>query len=211
MDQIPAEKKRRRRPAQIILEPSEHTRNTRKLVPVANEGLKILNPTGKTAEDYSEESKKRTNRLRYQRMYGHMELAAQALALGTTQRMAAKYAGVTERQIKKYYADGDFRVRIEELRTVLASRIRGKLLRELNRRTNSQMLKNMDLLDVLRIFDRITTGGKGVHIEGDVNVNQNQYDTILQQIFAANSDGQGEDFPGYGDQSLRLPSGDSQE
>jgi hypothetical protein len=217
-DQDEVQRRRKRSPAQIILEPGEQTPVTRRVTPSANQGLRLLNPTGKDAADYMAEAEakpigsvKKTTRVRYQRMAGHMEMAAQALAVGTTQRMAAKYAGVTERQIKKYYADPDFRVRIDELRQVLASRIRGKLIRELNRRTNKSMLQNMDLLDVLRIWDRITTGGKGVHIEGDVNIQQNQYDGILQQIFAVNSEGEGEDFPSYGDPSLRLPSGDPQE
>ena len=123
--------------------------------------------------------------------------------------MAAKYAGVSPRQIKKYYTDADFRTRIEELRSLLASRLKGKILRELNRRMTGAGLKEMDLLDMLRVFDRVTVGGKGmaINVEGDINVSQ--YDTILAALFAPNSSPNGGDFPGYEPEDVSLPSGDS--
>lgn len=168
-------------------------------------GLRVLNPSGKDAEDYQEEISKNP-RVRYAAMRGHQEMAAQALAVGATQKLAAKYAGVSQRQIKKYYAIPDFRVRVEELRAVLASRMKGRIMRELNRRLTGENIKNMDTLDMLRIFDRISIGGKGmaISINGDVNVN-NKYETILASLFSPNTGEDGGDFPQFGDPSTALP------
>lgn len=196
------------KPDPIVLTPAEMTPGARRRIDATNRNLRVLNPQGRDHEDYKE-SIARNPRLRYAAMRAHMEMAAQALSVGATQKMAAKYAGVSPRQIKKYYTDPEFRTRIEELRNILASKIKGKLLREMNRRTTGMNLKNMDLLDLLRVFDRVTSGGKGMslHVDGDVNVNQ--YDTILQALFAPNARSNGGDFPVYGTDSLRLPGGDS--
>jgi len=169
-----------------------------------NRGLKILNPTGKTAEDYTTQIRKNP-RMRYSVMRGRQEMAAQALAVGSTQRMAAKYAGVSQRQVKKYYADPDFRARIEELRATLASRMKGRIMRELNRRLTGVQIQSMDTLEMLRIFDRITVGGKGmaINVAGDVNVN-NKYEQILNALFSPDAPGDGEDFPQFGDRGLTV-------
>lgn len=170
-----------------------------------NRGLRLLNPKGNNAEELEEKYSKNP-RQRYAAMRAHMELAAQALAVGSTQRMAAKYAGVSPRQIKKYYADPDFRARIEELRAVLASKMKGKIMRELNRRLTGDRIKNMETLEMLRIFDRITVGGKGmaINVAGDVNVNNN-YEAILAAILDLDSSSDGEDFPSYGDRGTVIP------
>lgn len=175
--------------------------------------MKLLNPRGPdNAEDVQRQMVAKNPRIRYSGMRAHMELAAQVLAVGGTQRLAAKHAGVSERQIKKYYADPDFRARIEELRAVLASKLKGRIMRELDRRTSGPNIKNMELLDMLRVFDRITTGGKGmaISVAGDVNVSNN-YESILAALFNPNSVQDGSDFPVYGSDSLRLSSGDSPE
>lgn len=170
-----------------------------------NRGLTILNPKGKDLEDYKEEIVKKP-RIRYAAMRAHMEMAAQALAVGATQKLAAQYAGVSARQIKKYYQDPDFRARIEEHRATTTGRIRGKIIRELDRRTGSVAIKNMELLDMLRIMDRLTTGGKGmaITVEGDVNVN-NKYENILAALFAPNTTEDGSDFPSYGPEDILVP------
>jgi len=193
----------------MIIEPQDMTSQVRNRLEPTNRGLRLVNPTGKTADDYQEGFEKNP-RLRYAAMRAHQEMAAQALAVGATQKMAARYAGVSPRQIKKYWTDPEFRSRIDELRGLLASRIKGKILRELNRRTSGQDLKDMDLLDMLRVFDRVTVGGKGmaITVEGDVNVN-NRYENILAALFRPDSGTDGGDFPGYGPEDLSLPSGNS--
>jgi len=145
-------------------------------------------------------------RLRYAAMRAHMEMASQALAVGATQKLAAQYAGVSARQIKKYMQDPDFRARIEEHRAATTSKIKGKIVRELDRRTNGAAIKNMELLDLLRIMDRLTVGGKGmaVTVEGDINVN-NKYENILAALFAPNTGSDGGDFPEYGPSDVLVP------
>lgn len=177
-----------------------------------NRHLKILDPKPLDAESVQQQMVAKNPRIRYSGMRAHMELAAHALAVGGTQKLAAKYAGVSERQIKKYYADPDFRVRIEELRAVLASKLKGRILRELDRRTTGDNIKNMELLDMLRVFDRITTGGKGmaISVAGDVNVSNN-YEAILASLFNPNAGSNGGDFPVYESDSLQLSGGDSPE
>lgn len=173
--------------------------------------MKVLNPRGaKTVEEVESGMIKRNPRIRYSGMKARMEMAAQVLAVGGTQRLAAKYAGCSERQIKKYYTDPDFRVRIEELRTVLASKVKGRIFRELSRRTTSDKIKQMELLDMLRILDRITVGGKGmaINVSGDVNVGDtNYYEAILASLFNPNSGPDGGDFPVYEPDRIRLSSG----
>lgn len=144
--------------------------------------------------------------MRYAAMRAHQEMAAQALAVGATNKLAGQYAGVSPRQIKKYMTDPDFRARIEEHRATTTSRIRGKIIRELDRRTGSVQIKNMELLDLLRVMDRLTTGGKGmaITVEGDVNVN-NKYENILAALFAPDSGSNGGDFPSYGADDVLVP------
>lgn len=194
----------------VVIPPEEMTGAIRRRMEPTERGLRVLNPTGKTEDDYTE-GLRRQPRIRYAAMRAHMEMAAQALATGSTQVMAARYAGVAPRQIKKYMADPDFRARIEELRAVLASRMKGKIMKELNRRVTSPRIKTMETLEMLRIFDRITVGGKGMAIQvaGDVNVSNN-YEQILATLFAAESDGDGADFQQYRDPSLAISRGSSQ-
>jgi len=198
---------------QLIIPPGEMTSQMRNRMDPTNRGLRLINPQGKDFEDHKDAISKMP-RLRYAAMRAHQEMSAQVLAVGGTQKMAAKYAGVSPRQIKKYLTDADFRTRVEELRGLLASRIKGKILRELNRRTTGDHLKNMDLLDLLRVFDRVTVGGKGMNsvvVEGDLNVNQNRYEAILAALFNPNASPESVDFPGYGPEDLSLSSGDPQQ
>jgi len=194
----------------ISLKPEEMTGRDRNSLPPTNRNLKILNSTGKDAEDYQAGIAKNP-RMHYAAMRAHQEMAAQALAAGGTYKMASRYAGVSIRQVKKYYTDPDFRARIEELRNVLTSRIRGRLVRELNRRTTGKNLENLEILDFLRVWDRVNTGGKGMKLQVDGDVTINNYDAILQALFAPNPGSDGADFPVYGSDSVQLPGGDSPE
>lgn len=197
------------KPDMLVIPPGEMTGQIRNRMEPTNRGLRVVNPRGEEFDDIKDKIEKQP-RLRYAGMRAHQELAAQALSVGATQKMAAKYAGVSPRQIKKYLTDPDFRARIEELRVLLGSRIKGRLLRELNRRTNGINMKNIELLDLLRIWDRMNgpQGGKGMHlqVEGDVNVTN--YDGILAALFSPNSGPNGGDIPTYESEGLQLPSGD---
>jgi AcrR family transcriptional regulator len=126
-----------------------------------------------------------------------MELSAQVLAVGGTFKMAAARAGCSVRQVKKYYSSADYRARIDELRSTLLSRLRGRIVRELERRTSDEKIQRMELLDLLRVYDRVLGPGKGAggtHI-GEVNVTTNNYDTLLAALVAPDSGTEGVDFP----------------
>jgi hypothetical protein len=176
-----------------------------------NRTLKLLNPTAKDEEDFKEGFAKQP-RLKYAGMRAHMEMSAMALAAGSTQKMAARYAGVSPRQIKKYLTDPDFRARIQELRGLATSRLQGKIVRELNRRTDGLNIRQMELLDLLRIYDRMTTGGKGmaINVAGDMNVEANRYENILAALFSPDAPENEPDFPGYGPEDFSVPGGGPQ-
>lgn len=190
---------------ELVHLPEDAGPGDRKRLEPTNRGLKLLNPKGKGFEDYHEEIVKKP-RMRYAAMRAHMEMAAQALAVGATQKLASQYAGVSARQIKKYMMDPDFRARIEEHRAMTTSKIKGKIIRELDRRTDKTTIRNMELLDLLRIMDRLTVGGKGmaITVEGDVNVN-NKYENILAALFSPNAGTNGGDFPEYGASDILVP------
>lgn len=206
-----AEAARKPKNTDLIIPAEKLSSQDRNRLEPSRRGLKVLNPTGKDHEEYKEDFAKKP-RLHYAGMRAHQELAAQALAVGTTQKMAAHYAGVSQRQIKKYYQDPDFRSRIQELRSVLGSRIVGRIYKELGRRVTGKNVKNLEIMDMMRMLDRLSSGGKGmaINIEGDVNVN-NKYENILAALFNPDAANDGEDLPIYGDQRLRLPSEGSPE
>lgn len=171
-----------------------------------NRDMAILDPTHKKSDVEELDRKYRQQpRLRYTAMRARMEASAHALACGASNKMAAEYAGVSERQIKKYLEDPDFRARIAELRELLSGKIQGKILREFNRRVSGKHIRMMDTMDLSRIYDRVTQGGKGmaINIAGDVNVNK--YDTVLAALFDADPEPDGEDFPSFGDSGTVIP------
>ena len=190
---------------------SGHDRNK---LQVVREGLELLDPRNET---YAERTARlRGKRLPYASMRAHQELAALVLASGGTFRLAAAKAGVSVRQVKKYYTDTEFRHRIEELRQTLFGKIRGRVLKELEVRTRNGTITKIDLLDLLRIFDRVygapNKGGAGaaINVQGDVNVGDN-YDTIIQALLAPLAGEESADFPIYEHQSPQLSSGDPSE
>jgi hypothetical protein len=190
---------------------SSHDRNR---APLVNEALKFLPP--KEVRETFEERQARLEgkRIKYAGMKAHQEMAAQVLAAGGTFKQAAHRAGVSVRQVKKYYTEADFRTRIEEMRQVMFSKIRGRVIREMENRTKPGEIENIELLDLLRIFDRMygPIGGKsGVQIAGDLNVTSNNYDTLVAALLAPQSGAEGGDFPIFEPENLRLPSGSSPE
>lgn len=195
----------------ITIPPEKTTSQMRNRKGPTEQGLRLLNPKGEE-EDETIQRFAANPRQKYAAMAAHKERAAQALAVGATQKMAAHYAGVSPRQIKKYYTDPQFRARIDELREILASKIKGKILREFNRRLTGNEIRNMEVMDLTRIFDRVTTGGKGmaINVQGDMNVGD-RYEAILAQLFAPDGGTESQDFPVYEPGSFSVSSGDSPE
>lgn len=191
----------------LVINKEEQTTHVRKRLPVVNSGLKVLNPTGKDVDDYQDDFLTRKRRP-YSRMQAHMEMAATAFAAGATVSMAAKYAGISRRQVRKYITDADFRYRVEELRALMMSKVRGKIIREIDRRTAPELIQKMEVLDLLRIGDRVGLGRGQVEAEA-VDGEKSNYDHLLQQIFVINGESESADFPVYGPESLPIPGSDS--
>lgn len=165
------------------------------------------------------EEKAIKKRQRYAPMQRNMELAAYAIAAGASVKVAARKVGVSPRQIRKYQTHADFRDRVVELHEVLATKVRGKIIKEIDRRTSPKMIAKMELLDVLRVGDRFGLGrGAGSVIVND-NREINNYEATFNQLFHGTasqdplelSDGEeeGVDFPEFEPTSLALSGGDS--
>lgn len=192
------ESRRNRKPSALMQLPENASGHDRNVLPVVQEGMKILDPKLESFEERS--ARLRDARVKYAPMQAHMEMAAIVLAAGGTFRLAAARAGISVRQVKKYYTDPDFRSRIEELRNTVFSKIKGRLLKELERRTKPGSIEQIELLDLLRVFDRVMgpVGGKaGVNIAGDVNVTQQNADTIIAALLAPESGSEEPNFPIY--------------
>jgi hypothetical protein len=176
----------------------------RRRAPVVQEGLRIL----KIKDEVELVDSNIKKRLRYAAMHAHRELAAAVLAVGGTRKMASRKAGVSVRQIQKYWEDPDFRERIQELQELLGNRVRGKVMKEINRRTAPAMIKKMELLDLLRVGDRFGLGrGKASAISTEVNIHN--YESIFNSVFLADPEQESEDFPAFEPTSLALSGGDS--
>lgn len=185
----------------------------RNRAPVAEEHLKLLRPPKQT--DVEDRAIKK--RQRYAPMRGRQEIAAMVIAAGGTKQQAARKVGVSRRQISKYMASADFRDRIAELHETLATKIRGKIIREIDKRTTPEMIKRMELLDVLRVGDRFGLGrGNGSVIIND-NREVHNYEATFNQLFHGiqdseqllDSEEEGADFPEFEPTSLALSGGDS--
>lgn len=194
------------------MSPETASSQERKKIGPVNRGLRLINPDGKDAEEVEHEIRGREPGSQYAPMRAHKELASQVIAVGGTYRMAARYAGISRRMIHKYMQDPRFRARIEEHRAQMASGIKGRILGELGRRTKGKAIHSWDIMDMVRVLDRLTgAGGKGmITVEGDLNVNNNKYEAILASLFSepkqiADSGEDGGDFPRFGDSSNVIP------
>jgi hypothetical protein len=184
----------------------------KRLAPVVEQNMRTLRaPEASTVREKTVEK-----RVRYAAMRTHMEIAANVLASGGTAGQAARKAGVHRRQIRKYMENPDFRDRIAELQETLGGRIRGKIIKEINRRTSPKVMKKMDTLDVLRIGDRFGLG-RGA---GSVIVNDNReihnYETTIAALFGNGgpqddpyAEEEGEDFPTFEPDGVPIPGGDT--
>ena len=180
--------------------------HTKKRAPVVQENLKLLRP--KAEEEVEEEAMKR--RVRYASMVAHMEVAAAVIAAGGTTTLAARKAGVSKRQIRKYMESASFRERIQELQETLGNRIRGRVIKEVERRTSPQVIQKMELLDLLRVGDRFGLGrGSG----NNINIHQetHNYESTFAAVVLSDREEEGEDFPTYEPSDFSLPGGNPPE
>jgi hypothetical protein len=133
-------------------------------------------------------------------MAAHQEIAAALLAAGATLGQAADRAGVTEVTVSKYWADASFRRRVAELRSVVADSIHGRIIGEFHRRTQGRNLRNMELSDVAKIFDRVAPKPgagerRGTTVAGNLNVVQLNYEGLAAEIRRPDTAEEGPDFP----------------
>lgn len=205
-----AENRKNRKPADLIELPPNASGHDRNLLPVVQEGLKILDPKRESFEDRAD--RLRAARVPYASMRAHEEMAAMVLAAGGSFRLAAAKAGVSKRQVKKYYTDPEFRARIEELRNTVFNKIRGRLLKELEKRTDDDSIGKIELLDLLRVYDRVYgSPGKGNTTIGEVNVVNQNADTIIAALLAPKRAGESADFPNYEPGDFSVPGGGAPE
>lgn len=193
----------------VILDPEEESSHDRNRLPAMTRGVRILNPEDKMPSEVDEEIRQEAQmqgrRVQYSVMHAHMELAAIALATGATKKQAAAYAGISVDQLKKkYLPDPDFRARISELHAQMTTSIKGRIVKELLRRTEPENLQQMEILDVLRIGDRVgLSRGAGGENE-ETNQEHRKYDVIFNQILV-HAGPQGGDFPIYEPNRPALP------
>ena len=184
----------------------------RKRAPVVEENLKILRAPEKTTL----EQKALQKRVRYAAMQTHMEIAAIVLAAGGTATQAANKAGIGKRQVRKYMESGDFRDRIIELQETLGNRIRGRIMKEIGRRTAPEFIEKMELLDLLRVGDRFGLGRGNASVIVNDNREIHNYENTFNALFhgedqkrLSDPSAEGVDFPEFEPTSLALSGGDS--
>lgn len=128
----------------------------------------------------------------------HKEIAAVMLAAGATLGEAANRAGVSEVTVSKYWTDDAFRRRVQELRSIVLDGINGRIVGELDRRTKGRNLQHMEVMDVLRIYDRTNPkqpgGGRSVTVAGNLSVTQLNYAGIEAEIGRPDASEESADF-----------------
>jgi hypothetical protein len=198
--------KKKKRHRELVVVPEGASRQLRQKAEAITPAMEILDPKRETFEERQERLENK--RVPYASMAAHKEMAAMVLAAGGTYRLAAAKAGISVRQVKKYYTTADFRARIDELRKTTFSKILGRLLKELEERTKPGVIENIELLDLLRVWDRVAgspgKGPGGMNI-GEINVTNNNYDALLAALVSAKRSGEGGDFQEYGPEDLLLP------
>lgn len=134
----------------------------------------------------------------YAAMASHQEIAAVMLAAGATLGEAANRAGVTETTISRYWSAETFRRRVLELRSIVLDGINGRIVGELDRRTKGRNLQNMEIMDVLRVYDRTNpkqgAASRAVTVAGNLNVTQLNYAGISAEIERDDASEESPDF-----------------
>lgn len=144
----------------------------------------------------------------YAAMAAHQEIAANMLACGATLGEAANRAGVSEVTISKYWSDMSFRRRVIELRSIVMDGISGRIVSELDRRTRGRNLQNMELSDLIKVFDRTnpkpTAAGRNVSVAGNLTVTQLNYEGLSAEIRRVDAAEESPAFPILGPGSPSL-------
>ena len=151
-------------------------------------------------------------RVKYAALRAHQEIAATMIACGATYEMAGAQAGVSDRQIRKYMTDSDFRARVAELREKLTSQVHGAILNRFAELVSAGNIRNLEVMDLTRIFDRVVGTSQGGGRGGPVvntGEGQERYDNFLQQITVVVNSGQSPDFPEFETTDVRLSEGSS--
>lgn len=198
---------------EVAVLPRTHA-TTNGRAPIVSENLKLLN----APQPEKVKKKNIEKRVRYAAMKTHMEIVAHVIAAGGSAKQAATKAGVSRRQVRKYMESGDFRDRIAELQELLGGKIRGRVMKEIERRTDPKVIEKMELLDVLRVGDRFGLGrGAGSVIVND-NREVHNYEATFNQLFHHGSENpeqlpdgeeEGVDFPEFEPSSVALSGGDT--
>jgi len=177
-----------------------------------SENLKVLRAPA-ADKVYEKQIEKRA---RYAAMKTHKEIAAHVIAAGGSPRQAAEKIGITRRQVRSYMEDADFRDRIKELQETLGSRLLGRVMKELGRRTTPKVIKKMELLDLLRVGDRVGLGRGNANTIINDNREVHNYEATFNQLFhqdaqqLPDSSEESADFPELELTSVALSGGDSQ-
>jgi hypothetical protein len=115
----------------------------------------------------------------------HKEMATTILGAGGTFEEAADWAGVATSTVSHWYADADFRHRVEEQRAVIKARIGGRIEAWMERRTaDPDKLDEADPRVTLSIYDRIAgpAGGRaGQGPQQPVTVNILSYGELMER------------------------------
>lgn len=177
-------------------------------IPVVEDNLKLIGKKAKTSDEVEEITIEK--RQRYAEMKGHMEVAAAVLAAGGSPKIAGRKAGVSGRQVRKYMESAVFRERVQELQETLGNRIRGRVLKEVSRRTSPSMIRKMELLDLLRVGDRVGLG-RGNASSISINTEIHQYESTFAQVVLSDAGEESEDFPTYEPTDLSVSGGNPPE
>lgn len=157
----------------------------------------------------------REGRTRYAALSVRREMAATILAAGGTTGQAARAIGARSRKtINRYLRDPHFRDRVAELQSIAAQQVGGRIMKEFRRRTTPENIERLEVLDLTRIFDRVmaqSPSARDAKAKEEEDRDVDEYHATLQQIILVDARSEGEDFPTFTDEDLRLSGGDTPE
>lgn len=156
----------------------------------------------------------REGRTRYASLPVKKEIAAVVLAAGGSIAQAAKAVGCTRAAIRRYLQEDAFRERVGELQAQTSTLVTGRILQEFDKRTRPEEIQKLEVLDLTRILDRVQ--GQTPHAQDAKRKEEephdgDQYVFALQQIINVDGGSEGEDFPAFTAEDLRLSGGDPSE
>lgn len=156
----------------------------------------------------------REGRTRYASLPVKKEIAAATLAAGGTVRQAAAAIGATRAAVRRYLQEEAFRERVGELQAQTSTVVTGRILQEFEKRTSKSEIEKLEVLDLTRILDRVqsqTPHAKDEKRQTEEAHDGDEYHWTLQQIINVDAGAEGEDFPAFTAEDLRLSGGDPSE